>query len=102
QFGGAMIESPGEADAFDQFTGPVLDLDSITPGDQRRYQDIFQDRTLRQQVVVLEDKADMAGWGKSARGGARRGTVACSQGGGGRLPGGRTAPAVGGSSVPTT
>src|SRR5437867_4264483 len=54
-----MGQSPAQANPLQQFFGPSLGA-GLRAGfaRQRRHQNIFQNRTLRVQVMRLEDKAD--------------------------------------------
>jgi hypothetical protein len=60
QLGRAMVEAVGQSDAPEQGGGALVDGSPVIVADQGGDEDIFQHRALGEQVVVLEDKADLA------------------------------------------
>ena len=59
-----MVQTPAQADAVEQFDGPVFDLPAMRhptqygPSDHLRHEDVFQGGEFGQQVVKLENEAE--------------------------------------------
>ena len=60
QLRGPVIEAVAQSDPIQQFLRPLDSLGKNGTGGDRRHEHILQDRALRQEVVVLKNKADGA------------------------------------------